>query len=128
MGIAQSIKQRGFRKWYERELLVGHLHLVLLLLCTLALLGALEAFSQPGASRALLVLSVLLAAAIGAWALRRYFFLLLRAEHIALQAVCARCAAYGRWTVEQPADDAADAPARLHVCCRGCAARWTIDC
>lgn len=130
MSLAQSISKRGFRKWYERELLVGHLHLVLLLLCTLALLGALEAFSEPGARRLLMAICVLLAAVIGLWALRRYFYLLLRAEHIANQAVCAQCAVYGRWTVEQqmPANDAAGAPARMQVCCRSCAARWTIDC
>ena len=39
MAIQQSIRNRGFRKWYERQLLVGHSHLLLLLLCTLALLG-----------------------------------------------------------------------------------------
>ena len=32
MKIAQTIRQAGFRKWYERELIQSHAHLVLLVL------------------------------------------------------------------------------------------------
>lgn len=130
MAVAQSIQKRGFRKWYERELLVGHSHLVLVLLCALALVGAMEAFtSQPDGQRLLMAASVLLSAAIGLWALRRYLFLLMRAEFIANQAVCSGCKAYGRWTVEvhEPGDEASGRPVRLQVCCRGCGQRWHIE-
>ncbi|MDP2007345.1 MAG: hypothetical protein Q8K45_16835 [Rubrivivax sp.] len=135
MGIPQAIRRRGFRKWYERELLVGHSHLVLLLLCTLTLIGGMEAFVQPGGQRLLMGACVLVATAIGVWALRRYLFLLTRAELIANQAVCAQCQAYGRWTVEGPAppprpraDDTDDgAPVCMRVCCRGCGWRWDIE-
>ncbi len=137
MAIARSIQRRGFRKWYERELLVGHSHLVLLLLSALTLVGGMEAFGQPDAQRWLMGGCVLVAAAIGLWALRRYLFLLTRAEHIANQAVCAQCKAYARWVVEPPgppqrpaaAEDGSDGgePARLHVCCRACGWRWQID-
>ena len=136
MAIPQAIQRRGFRKWYERELLVGHSHLVLLLLCVLTLVGGMEAFAQPDGQRWLMGACVIVAAGIGLWALRRYLFLLTRAEHIANQAVCAQCQAYGRWAVEPPAalaraavdagsDD--DAPARMRVCCRGCGWRWQIE-
>jgi len=135
MAIPQSIERRGFRKWYERELLVGHSHLVLLLLSTLALLGGMEAFGEPGTERLLMGTCVLVATAVGLWALRRYLFLLTRAEHIANQAACAQCQAYGRWTVESSAaarpaaageaDDGT--PPCMHVCCRGCGWRWEIE-
>lgn len=135
MALQQAIQRRGFRKWYERELLVGHAHLVLLLLSVLSLVGGMEAFGQPDGRRWLMGACVLVAAAIGLWALRRYLFLLTRAEHIANQAVCAQCQAYGRWTVEPPAAplparrDAGDdeAPAQMRVCCRGCGWRWQIE-
>lgn len=135
MAIVRSIQRRGFRKWYERELLVGHSHLVLLLLSALTLVGGMEAFSQPDARRWLMGGCVLVAAAIGLWALRRYLFLLTRAEHIANQAVCAQCKAYGRWAVEPPgaarrgpaaAEDDGE-PAQMRVCCRACGWRWQID-
>ncbi|MBK6470167.1 MAG: hypothetical protein IPF94_05355 [Betaproteobacteria bacterium] len=136
MAITQAIQRRGFRKWYERELLVGHSHLVLLLLSAVTLLGGMEAFTQPDGQRWLMGACVVVAAAIGLWALRRYLFLLTRAEHIANQAVCAQCQAYGRWAVEpragQPraadgmASDDGEA-ARMQVCCRGCGFRWQIE-
>lgn len=130
MAIEHSIQKRGFRKWYERELLVGHSHLVLVLLCTLALIGGMEAFSsQPDGQRVLMAASVVVSAGIGLWALRRYLFLLMRAELIANQAVCSACQAYGRWTVEghEAGDEASDRPVRLQVRCRGCGQRWLIE-
>lgn len=133
MPVAKAIQRRGFRKWYERELLVGHSHLVMVLLCALALLGGMESFMNPGSQRWLMGGCVLVAAGIGLWALRRYLFLLMRAEHIANQAVCGQCKAYGRWNVESlPSTPDADAgqdgaPARMRVCCRGCGWRWQIE-
>ncbi|MBC7939592.1 MAG: hypothetical protein H7Z19_07460 [Chitinophagaceae bacterium] len=124
MRIPQSIRQRGFRKWYERELMIGHSHLVLLLLCTLGFIGGLEAFSAPGAERLLVAASLLAAAIIGVLALRRYLFVLTRAEFIANQAVCPQCAVYARWLVE--GDDAQGGGVRMQVCCRACSHRWQI--
>ncbi len=129
MAIPQSIQRHGFRKWYERELLSGHSHLVLLLLCGLAVAGAMEAFWRAPGQGLLMAASVLLAAGIGLWALRRYLFLLMRAELIANQAVCAACQTYGRWAVESQsaADEATGSPAQMRVCCRKCGARWLIE-
>lgn len=129
MALPQAIQKRGFRKWYERELLVGHSHLVLLLLCTLALLGAFEASRQPAAAHGLLVVCAGVAAGVGLWSLRRYLFRLTRAEFIASQAVCTQCQAYGRWTVEAdaPACETEGTSAQMRVCCRGCGGRWLIE-
>jgi hypothetical protein len=132
MAIPASIQRRGVRKWYERELLIGHSHLVLLLLSVVTIFGAMEAFSTPGGAKALMVACVLVACAIGLWALRRYLFLLTRAEFIANQAVCGQCKAYGRWAVEssrEPAGARADAAdgSYMVVCCKRCGGRWQID-
>lgn len=130
MDLVQAIQRQGFRKWYERELLVSHLHLVLLLLCTVALLGALEVFSQPGANKLLMLASVALATVIGLWALRRYFVLLMRAERLGNQAVCVACGVYGRWAVQEQvaADEAMGQPMQMKVRCRACGVQWTIEC
>ncbi len=130
MAIPQSIQRQGFRKWYERELLSGHSHLVLLVFSALGILGAMEVFwRQPGGQRLLMVASIVIASVVGVWALRRYLFLLMRAEIIANQAVCKSCEAYGRWTVEThtPDDAPAGEPARMQVCCRKCGGRWQIE-
>lgn len=131
----QAGATRRFSQWYERELLAGHAHLVLLVLAALGALGAVEAHARAGSARALLVGSLLVCAAIGAWALRRYLFHLLRAEQVANQATCAACGRYGRFDVDRhfPAPPAqtvagsarADLPGT--VCCRGCGHRWHID-
>ena len=130
MAIQQSIQRQGFRKWYERQLLTGHSHLVLVLLCAVAVAGALEVyFAQPGGSRLQMVASVVVSSAIGVWALRRYLFLLMRAELIANQAVCAACKTYGRWAIESQvaADDKTEQPPEMRVRCRKCEARWLIE-
>jgi hypothetical protein len=77
-----------------------------------------------------MVASLLVAAAIGAWALRRYLFHLMRAELIANQATCPACQAYARWQVEghRPGGDRRPTGRpRLQVCCRGCGSRWRIE-
>jgi hypothetical protein len=129
MAIATSIRQRGFAKWYERELLTGHAHLVLLVLAALGAIGSLEAFSQPGSQHLLMVASLVASTAIGTWALRRYLFHLMRAELIANQASCPGCGVYARWQVEsaEAGDDAAGRPAAMQVCCRRCRHHWRIE-
>ena len=134
--IPAVIRQRGFRKWYERELIRSHANLVLLLLCTLAVLGAMEALFDGGThERLLLAACLLVAAGLGVWSMRRYLFHLSRAELIANQASCPQCQVYARWAVERPeavparrSEVADDEPERLQVCCRGCGWRWHIDC
>ena len=129
MAIADTIRKRGFSKWYERELLRSHSHLVLLVLCALGALGALEAFSQGGSERLLMVLSLLLCTAVGVWAVRRYLFFLMRAEHIANQATCPACSVHGRLGVESDSrpDAAGGAVSAMDVCCRKCQHRWRIE-
>ena len=46
MNLAEGIRKHGFRKWYERELMQSHAHMLLLLFCTIGLLGAFEVFNR----------------------------------------------------------------------------------
>ena len=59
----------------------------------------------------------------GLWALRRYLYLLMHAEHVAHQADCPSCGTYARFKLVQA--DALDERAR--VCCRQCGHEWTIE-
>ena len=127
MNAARTIRRLGFRKWYERELLQSHMHLVLLLLSTLGLLGSAEAYSlrlSIGSQLGVLACAVA-SAVIGVWALRRYLYLLAHAEFVADQAVCRGCDTYAKWEVEESAEDPAGA--RLRVRCRRCGQRWLIE-
>ncbi|MEN9416808.1 MAG: hypothetical protein RI988_428 [Pseudomonadota bacterium] len=122
MGLGEGIRKVGFRKWYERELLTGHAHLVLLLMCVLGLMTALEASTRflSAADQAIDFVSVIVCAGVGLWALRRYMALLARAQAIAHQADCPACQAYGRLDCTGERED------EVHVRCRSCGHRWTI--
>ena len=124
MELAEGIRKHGFRKWYERELMQSHLHMFLLLLCTIGLLGGFEVFSRsaPLADQLSVVLSVAACAGIGLWALRRYLYLLMRAEEVANQAVCPQCQTYGRLAVLH--DDSR--AQRVSVRCKHCGHDWPI--
>ena len=123
-GLADGVRRVGFRKWYERELLSSHAHMVLCVLATIGLLGSFEAIRDAGAGdRFLNVLFILACAAIGVWALRRYLFLLSRAEEAANQASCRDCGEYGRFQIVGENRVAGGTEVR----CRRCAHHWTIS-
>lgn len=120
--LAEGVRRVGFRKWYERELLSSHAHMVLTLLATIALIASFEAFRDASFTEKVMdVVFVIVSAGIGLWALRRYLFLLMRAEFVANQANCPACAEYGRFEV------IADSQDQTRVCCRKCAHQWVIN-
>ena len=124
MLLSDGIRRHGFRKWYERELLQSHVHLALTFLCAVGLFGAFEAAMQftGWTDRVVDALAILACGAIGVWALRRYLYLLMHAEHVANQAECPHCKTYARFTLVE----GGAAPA-VQVCCRQCAHQWLID-
>lgn len=124
LGLAEGIRRFGFGKWYERELLSSHAHLLLTLLCCIGLLGTLEAFGGGSRTEKLLGTALfLISGAIGLWALRRYLYLLTHAEDVANQAVCPQCETYARLDVV----DEDRRQGHTHVRCRKCAQVWTIS-
>ena len=125
MELADRIREKGFRKWYEGELLSGHAHLVLCFLCVVGVVAAFKAASraQSLTERAYDGMVVVACAAAGLWALRRYLYRMTRAEAIAQQADCPQCGTYARFTLVQ-----SDPGQRwVRVCCRQCSREWQID-
>jgi hypothetical protein len=122
-GLSDGIRQVGFRKWYERQLLSSHAHLVLAVLSTVAMIASVEAYSgATTAERAMDAVFVVACGAIALWSLRRYLYLMMRAEGVANQASCGDCGAYGRFKVVGPDRS----PSETEVCCNQCAHHWTI--
>jgi len=126
MDLAEGIRRRGFRKWYEGQLLQSHLHMLLLLFCTIGLLGAFEVFDRAAApgTQLSVALSALFCVGVGVLALRRYLFLLMHAEAAAHQAVCTGCGAYGRLEL---LPTVAAAKADVPVRCKRCGHSWSIS-
>ena len=122
--LFEHFKRIGFRKWYERQLLSSHAHMVLAFLSVIALIGAMEAFrTAQGDAQLANVLFVVVCAGIGAWALRRYLFLLMRAEEAANQASCPDCGDYGRFHVVGHRPRLSE----IDVRCRKCARDWIFS-
>lgn len=122
--LAEGVRRVGFRKWYERELLSGHAHMVLAFLSVIAMIGSMEAFRDAELTEKLMdVAFVLLCAVIGLWSLRRYLFLLMRAEEVANQANCGECGEYGRFDVVAENRSLHETQVR----CRKCAHQWVIS-
>ena len=122
--LAEGVRRVGFRKWYERELLSSHAHMVLAVLAVIALLGSFEAMGNAtGGMQFTNLLCVVASAAVSYWALRRYLFLLMRAEVVANQAACQDCGSYGRFQVVRAQHEGRSA----QVTCMKCAHKWTIS-
>jgi hypothetical protein len=127
--VAASIGERGFRRWYERQLGEGFLHLVTGLLSLIMMAVALEMLEFRATAGGLLELTAVAVAGGGLCVLswRRFHWLLSRSEHLAEQATCSQCHVYGRFAVLS-SRDAVETPAgcAIDVRCRNCGNEWTI--
>ena len=125
MRLVDGIRTVGFRKWYGGELSRSHLSLVLLLFCAIGTLVCVELVVRqaPMSDRIGSAVLLLACAGIGAVALRRYLFLLMRAEEVARQAVCPECATYG--SIDLAEGD--PQPDLMDVRCRSCHHVWSMS-
>jgi hypothetical protein len=129
MAFDDALRQRGFRRWYERQLIESHAYLVTGLLALIMMAIALEV-TQFRSSVASLLFLVAVAGAGGvvcvlAW--RRFSDTLFRAETLAEQAVCPGCGAYARFeVVSAHASPDTVSGQVVHVRCRQCAHAWRI--
>jgi len=133
--IGEEIRRRGFRRWYERQLVESHAYLLTAFLSLVLLLAGVEAMDGLRASPVYYVAVVGVAAAAGmlTWVTgQRFIALLARAELFAESAACPRCRAWGKFDVlsAEPAsaDDPPEAgrPHWLRVRCQKCAERWRL--
>jgi hypothetical protein len=121
--LAEGIRKVGFRKWYERELMSSHAHMVLAFICTIALIACMELLQSGSFTEKLLnAAMIFVSGGIGLWALRRYLYLLMHAETLADQANCSICKEYGRLALV--AEDRRNG--QLLVRCRKCSNEWTL--
>jgi hypothetical protein len=130
MRLDDAIRRSGFRRWYERQLIDGHLWLVTGFLALIMMLVAIEVVPFRTSLGGLLLLTLVALAGGGvclvAW--RRFTRTLMVAEHLAGCAVCPGCATYARFTIEA----AVEAPEavtgwRLTLRCKPCGSVWTME-
>lgn len=127
---AEGIARLGFRIWYERQLIEGHVWFVTAFLCAVLIMALMEELNLRGPGPLSLgVLAVIVVATlIGAAALRRYIRMLTRAESQAEQCVCPGCASYGVVRVlEAGRVDDDDQPQWIRVSCKKCNSEWRLE-
>src|SRR5262247_3022191 len=101
MTCADGIRKYGFRRWYERQLIEGHLYLVTGFLSLIMVFACFEelSFRAPGFKTFLMLALTIGGAILCTGSLRRYLFVLARTQQLAEQSVCGRCGTYGRLQV-----------------------------
>ena len=130
MVIAQRIKKLGFHRWYERQLIEAHASLVTAFLCVIMVAVCVDQFRwQEGGVRPAMMLALGVAGILLCYkTVMFYFRVLFHAEHIAQQANCAQCGAYGALTIvavstgQSPTTD----EEWMRTRCRKCAHEWTV--
>ena len=136
MTPAEGIAKLGFRRWYERELIEGHVYLVTCVLSLMLIAACLEQldWSGPLMQFAFTLTALVLGGALCVGALQRYNFLLARAECFGEQSVCRGCKVYGVLSViDAGAGEPGSSPLTsadnswVRVRCKRCGHEWRID-
>ena len=135
MTPAEGIAKLGFRRWYERQLIEGHVSLVTCLLSMILVAACFEQIDWHGPVLKLLFMIAVISA--GAWlclrAVLRYNFLLFRAEHLGEQSSCGQCRTYGVLQVlgaggdtGQGAETSGSDNSWIRVRCKKCGHEWRM--
>lgn len=136
MTPAEGIAKLGFRRWYERELIEGHVYFITCFFSLVMVVACLEHIDWRGSlvQLAFTVAALALGGLLCIGAFRRYGFLLARAECFGAQSNCGQCRAYGALKVTgagvsdstasvfAPADNA-----WIRVQCKKCGHEWRMD-
>jgi hypothetical protein len=123
MSLGQSITKHGFRKWYERQLIVSHGFLVggfvALIIAMAEFEIILDKSPLPQKFSALLICALSLM--FVAVAIFRYQRIMANAEVVGNQANCGNCGVYGKFSV---VGTLGEHGARVH--CKRCDHEWKI--
>lgn len=132
-----SISRLGFRKWYERQLLVGHASLVACVLCMVAVAICLEEFTFPAPlTETALLLGIIIAASIVGWKCWLYYHhAMVQAWRFGESSVCRKCQLYGRFVIltsgrttppPTPGDPDPESDVWMNVACKKCGHTWRM--
>lgn len=137
MTPAQGIDKLGFRRWYTRELIESHVYFVTCFLSLIVVAVCLEQIDWRGpVTQIVFMLSAIVAGgAVCVGTLRRYNFLMVRAECLGAQSSCAHCSAYGVLQVLAAANGAEsqgglfEIPDNqwIRVRCKKCGHEWRME-
>ena len=137
MEPSESIARMGFRKWYERHLIDGHVALVTCILCMILVAACIEGltFTAPFLTVAAMVAALLISGYGAFCSILRYQRMMTEAWRYGECATCKKCSTYGRLKVlESGAVSVAARNARalptteawMNVACKKCGNTWRM--
>jgi hypothetical protein len=130
--LADDIRKRGFKKWYERQLIESHAYLVTCLLCMILVAALMEevSFRVPGIKPFLMVAVMAGGGFLGLFAWLRYKAIMVTAERFGDRSVCEQCHAYAKFEILEsggsPATPESEPDPWLRVKCRKCGHGWMM--
>lgn len=126
--LAESINAEGFRGWHEYELTRSFGYLGLGLIALIASLSILESFFSASAIAEKLFKAFLSFCSLcfAAWSWQRFINILLFAESLSKQAICAGCGRYAALKVVDEQPRPADGLGVLTCRCNKCANEWQM--
>ncbi len=118
MEPADSIQRIGFRRWYERQLIRGHVWFVAGFLGMFAVAAFVEQLrlGDPLLLQLAVTAGIVAAGSLGGYGLLRYLTIMTTTLRIGEHATCRACGTYGRFSMVSPS--------RAH--CRKCANEWLL--
>lgn len=122
--LMREINSGGFRRWYERQLIGGFTFITLGLLLIVAGAAFLEVWLGHESATVDLLSAGLafISLGTGGYCWVKAAETIGAAEHLAQQAVCASCKAYGRMEIVSEIHGSASTTYRSH--CRRCHHEW----
>jgi hypothetical protein len=100
MASFDRLRQQGFRRWYERQLVECHAWLVTCFLGIIALASGIEVFGMRTGQTRLVGAALMVAGLVTSlFSWRRYRGMLAVAERLGERASCPGCGSYGRFIV-----------------------------
>ncbi len=124
----ERLRELGFRKWYERQLIDGHASLVLAILAVVIMACGFELVSIRDQSMGIVGHGLLIfGGCVLAWkSLQRYQRVMIDAEWVGKNANCPSCGKHGfKWPKDDPPDD--EKGLAIKALCGRCKTRWKID-
>lgn len=127
MEPADGIRKLGFKRWYERELIEGHVYLVTALLAAITAAVCIEGvrFDQGMARASMLLVIIFVCGSLVLFSWRRFSAMLARAERYGDKSTCSACQTYARFDLLGRQGGRDDEPV-LRVRCRACSSEWTL--
>ena len=132
MAPAEGIRKLGFRRWYERELIEGHVYFVTCFMSMIVVAVCLEQVDWHHPAAELATIAYIVGGAVLClYSLRRYNLILVRAECFGAQSTCTQCRTYGVLQLlaaggGEEAEGVAVSP-WLRVKCKKCGHEWRMD-